>query len=531
MAKGWTRLGLALAALALTAACAQTPPAPPAGYAELRARAEDAGHVRVIARVVAGTAGAAQGIAAFAAAGAGTAAPLSARLPLVVADVTAEQLDALRDSGEFDLFVEDQLRFATLAQSGPLVQAPELWALGGRGQDQAVAILDTGLDASHPFLAGRVTAEACFSTSSASQGASSACPNQQSQQIGPGAARPCAASGCEHGTHVAGVAAGKGAGFSGMAPDAEIIAVQVFSTFTDRASGPSPCAGSGQASPCIASFTSDQIRALDHVLSLAGQRAVASVNMSLGGGRATAFCDDDLTKPVIDQLAAAGVATVIASGNNGFTDAVSYPGCISTAVTVGATSKQDAVASFSNRGPQVDLLAPGVTINSSIPGGRFAAFSGTSMATPHVAGAFAALRSLYPQASLADIARALGSTGRPIQGRSRILLRDAATALGTAATAAATETPMAEAASAALEERIAQITALPAARPVRAIISTTRQTLDGVAAAARAAGASEVQTIPNQFMVVVEGTPAQVAAAARAPGVTNVQIDRPATTQ
>jgi hypothetical protein len=90
---------------------------------------------------------------------------------------------------------------------------------------------------------------------------------------------------------------------------------------------------------------------------------------------------------------------------------------------------------------------------------------------------------------------------------------------------------MAEAASAALEERIAQITALPAARPVRAIISTTRQTLDGVAAAARAAGASEVQTIPNQFMVVVEGTPAQVAAAARAPGVTNVQIDRPATTQ
>jgi subtilisin family serine protease len=209
-----------------------------------------------------------------------------------------------------------------------------------------------------------------------------------------------------------------------MAPDAEIIAVQVFSTFRGA-----QCGGLGA---CVASFTSDQIRALDFVLQQAGQRPVASVDMSLGGGRSTTACDNDLTKGVIDQLRAAGVATAIASGNDGFRDSVSFPGCISTAVTVGARSKQDEVASFSNCGPQVDLHAPGVGINSSIPNGRFAAFSGTSMATPHVAGAFAALRSLHPAASVDRIEQALKSTGLDVGGRARIRVFDAANALGPA---------------------------------------------------------------------------------------------------
>jgi subtilisin family serine protease len=384
--------------------------------ATLRAKAEADGAVRVIVEIAAPQGarpamsnlhGAA--LQAFRDAGVTEVAPLTPRLAYLVAEVNPAQLDALYPDPRFGTWSEDRLARASLAQSGPLVQAPQLWAAGARGAGQGVAILDTGVDGAHPFLAGRVIAEACFSTNSPANRSSSVCPNGQAEQNGAGAARPCAATGCEHGTHVAGIAAGRGADFSGMAPDADIIAVQVFSRFTGAACG-------GQAA-CVASFTSDQIRALDFVRQLAATRAVAAVNMSLGGGRSTTACDSDITKPVIDQLRAVGVATVIASGNDGFRDSVSFPGCISSAVTVGATTKTDTLADFSNCGPQVDLHAPGVGINSSIPGGRFAAFSGTSMATPHVAGAFAALRSRGPAVSIDQIETALKQSGGAVAGR------------------------------------------------------------------------------------------------------------------
>lgn len=404
--------------------------APVTTLAALRAKAGEAGVVRVIARLAGAGEIAApamgdrqeEALAAFAAAGVAEAQALSERLPYVVAELTPAQLDVMYANPAFDAWSEDRLAFPTLADSVPLVQGPQLFAAGGRGQGQAVAILDTGVDSAHSFLAGRVTAEACFSTTSALQGSTSACPNGQASQTGAGAGRPCTADGCEHGTHVAGIAAGRGPSFTGMAPDAEIIAVQVFSIFRGGACGGGP-------SPCVASFTSDQIRGLDFVLQQAQARAVASANMSLGGGRSAGFCDGDLTKPIIDQLRAAGVATIIASGNDGFRDAVSFPGCISSAVTVGATSKADAVASFSNCGPQVDLHAPGVAINSSVPGNAFSAFSGTSMATPHVAGAFAALRSFAPAASVADIEAALEASGINTGGRPRIKVFDASARL------------------------------------------------------------------------------------------------------
>ena len=97
--------------------------------------------------------------------------------------------------------------------------------------------------------------------------------------------------------------------------------------------------------------------------------------------------------------------------------------------------------SFPTRGPQVDLLAPGVAINSSVPGGNFEAFNGTSMATPHVAGAFAALRSLAPRATVADIERALSATGVAVGDRPRIAMLAAARALQAQATAEPSMTP------------------------------------------------------------------------------------------
>ena len=332
---------------------------------------------------------------------------------LVVMEVDAAQLDALVANGEVAELTEDVPVPPTLAESGPLVRAPQAHALGARGAGTTVAILDTGVQSNHPFLTGRVVEEACFSTTSAANNSTSFCPGGASSSTAAGSGAACGISGCDHGTHVAGIAAGRATGattFNGMAPDANIMAVQVFSRFTDSP-GNTPCASQGRASPCILSFTSDQIRGLQRVLERRAARNIVAANMSLGGGVNAAACDADARKDVIDDLLAVRVATVIASGNNGSSTGVSAPGCISTAVTVGSTTKADAVSSFSNSSTLVDILAPGSSINSSITGSGFGVKSGTSMATPHVVGAFAAIRSMVPGANVNDILGALQATG------------------------------------------------------------------------------------------------------------------------
>jgi subtilisin family serine protease len=113
-------------------------------------------------------------------------------MPFIVLEVSSAELQRLIESGDVAAVQEDIPEKAVLAQSGPLVRAPDAWARGARGAGRAVAILDTGVDASHPFLAGRVTAEACFSTSSPSQGSTTVCPDGSNQQVGPGAGRRAA---------------------------------------------------------------------------------------------------------------------------------------------------------------------------------------------------------------------------------------------------------------------------------------------------------------------------------------------------
>jgi len=305
----------------------------------------------------------------------------------------------------------------------------------------------------------------------------------------------------------------------------------VFSRFTGAA-----CGG---ASPCVASFTSDQIRALDFVLQQSGQRRVASVNMSLGGGRSTTACDNDLTKPVIDQLRAAGVAVAIASGNDGFRDSVSFPGCISTAVTVGATTKQDQIAQFSNCGPQVDLHAPGVNINSSIPGGQFASFSGTSMATPHVAGAFASLKSLHPTATVDAIEAALKTSGLDVEGRPRIRLLEANTALG-APPAPEVAVSSNQPAPSAVQPAMTELAALPPDTAVRVIVGvasanaqpqSVNDALARVETAAKAYGAAKIERIGSQPLLAIECTAKQARDLAASGVVASMQVDRVAKTQ
>ena len=334
-------------------------------------------------------------------------------LPLVVLDVDAAGLDRLASSGEVDAVFEDEMSAPSLAETGPLVRAPLAWASGATGVGQTVAVLDTGVSASHPFLAGQVVEEACFSTNSAISGATSLCPGGATTASGPGSGAPCTGmASCDHGTHVAGIAAGSAAvspTFKGMAPSANVFAVQVFSRVTGDA-----CAASGRPSPCVLSFSSDQIRALSHVYGRTIGRNIVAVNMSLGSGRYTAACDGNPLKPLIDSLLAARVATVISSGNSGYSDAVGAPACISSAVTVGRTNNDDTVYSGSNSSTLIDLLAPGTDVVSSVPGGGYSSKGGTSMAAPHVAGAFAAIRSRVSSATVPQMLEAMKFSGRSI---------------------------------------------------------------------------------------------------------------------
>jgi hypothetical protein len=366
--------------------------------------------------------------------------------PGFAANVNERELDALAADPRIVTIQYDRADPPTLLQSVALIGGTTAYANGATGAGWAVAVLDTGVQSNHELLSGKVIAEACFSNSGGSGGQTTLCPNGTATQTGAGAASPIgpclngASNICEHGTHVAGIAAGlntsqtSGEPTNGVGRDAKVFAVQVFTRFNDTGN-----CGAGNA-PCVLAFTSDQISALNHVfanLTLTGGVLVASVNMSLGGGLNSSTCDSDTRKPAIDNLRGAGVLTAIASGNNGSRTQISAPGCISTALTVGSTTKVDAVSSFSNMSAVVDVLAPGgesggtcafgannIGILSSVAAsplstGSYACFVGTSMATPHVAGAIAALRTACPTATATEIETALKNTGLSVtDGRS-----------------------------------------------------------------------------------------------------------------
>jgi subtilisin family serine protease len=336
------------------------------------------------------------------------------QLPILVLELPESALDDLARAPHVVSVTRDVAVPYALASTLPVIRANSLHAIGFDGTGTTIAILDTGIDDDHDFFGAngsRIVAERCFSGATGGSRVS-LCPNgqtidTQAQVVGVAACMNGAENLCDHGTHVAGIAAGSGAsdpnaqGTNGVAPSARVIAMQVFTRFNDDTS----CGGAGRA-PCVLSFQSNQLSALNEVLALDIANPswnIVAANMSLGGGMHTAACDEDPLKVAIDALLANGVATVIAAGNNGFDAAVSAPGCISTAFTVGNTTDSDAVASTSNRGTLLDVFAPGSGVDSSVPNDAYANLNGTSMAAPHVAGALAVLRQAFPTSSMADL--------------------------------------------------------------------------------------------------------------------------------
>jgi subtilisin len=326
-------------------------------------------------------------------------------IPFFAVEVDAAGLAALRSSPLVASIEEDVAVPPTLAQSAPLVQATDAASAGFTGAGWTVAILDTGVLKTHDGLT--VVSEACYSTNSATS--TSFCPGAASSSTGNDSGLPCTGvSSCDHGTHVAGIAAGNMSGLPGVARGATIIAIQVFSRFT------SGC-GTG-VSACPLSRTSDRVLAHERVLALSSQFNIASVNMSIGGGGFSSPCGSSAEKTAIDNLRAAGIATVVSSGNDSTASAISYPACISSAVSVGSTTKSDVVSSFSNAASFLSLLAPGSSITSAVITSNTATGikSGTSMAAPHVTGAWAILKQFRPTASVTEALAVLRATGESI---------------------------------------------------------------------------------------------------------------------
>jgi subtilisin family serine protease len=336
------------------------------------------------------------------------------KLPFIAMEVTAAELEWLARNNDVISIVEDRENRTNLLESVPLVGAPTAWNAGYSGEGQVVAVLDTGVDGAHPFLVGKVVSEACYSGAQSPR--LSLCPGGALQSTSAGSGRPCpkSMSGCAHGTHVAGIVAGSNGSFSGVAKDAELIAIQVFS----------------KSRRGLVAWDSDIISGLQRVSELRSSFEIAAVNMSLGGGKFSSTCDSEspAMTAAIETLKSQGIATVVASGNSKYTTSLMFPACISSAISIGATwdmagdgycgprkkSMVDQVACFSNSASFLTLLAPGARINSSVPGTRFSKYVGTSMAAPHVAAAWAILKQRNPSASVDDILNLLASTGKSV---------------------------------------------------------------------------------------------------------------------
>jgi subtilisin family serine protease len=298
----------------------------------------------------------------------------------VAIDAPPEAVDQIRALPYVKRVVAD-LPMHALADSANLtvINAPKVWStLGSRGAGVTVAIIDTGVDYTHPALGGG------FGPGFKVKGGWDFVNND---------ADPLDDNG--HGTHVAGIVAGQSDIITGVAPDVSLIAYKVLGAN-----------GSGSESNVIAAIE----RATDPNQDGNTADHVDVANLSLGGGGNP----DDPGCVAIDNATAAGVTFAIAAGNSGGFHTIGSPGTARSAITVGASDLADNIANFSSRGPNMkniaikpDVIAPGVSILSSFPGNQYVTLSGTSMAAPHVAGAAALLKALHHDWTPAQIKLAL----------------------------------------------------------------------------------------------------------------------------
>ncbi len=357
-------------------------------------------------------------------------------IPYIAVVADAKALEFMKTTQLVASVYENRSNKPLLAQSRQIVEAHIAEGNGFSGDGQVIAVLDSGVENTHSFLTGKVVSEACYSRPSVieefppfTDETINQCPNGQT---GPNTALPCTGNdGCDHGTHVAGIAAGNGAA-SGIAKDADLIAIQVFTRYTRRYNY-------GLISNSIVAEDIDIIAGLDRVIELQDttELNISAVNLSIGRNPQTSECGSNRTayKNAMETLKSYSIATIIASGNENSTNGISVPGCVDPAVSVGATNDGSSISVYSatpldgiwvcpsnsacygqgsNSADFLDLLAPGALINSSIKNNLFGNKVGTSMAAPHVTGAWAVINQRFPNATVDQILNALKVTGKPI---------------------------------------------------------------------------------------------------------------------
>lgn len=289
-----------------------------------------------------------------------------ALIPAASGEATPDQIEQLSEREDVAIIWLDERVYAFLDTSAPKIGVPAVWGDDNRGAGVKIAIVDTGIDPNHPDFSGRIAATTDFTG--------------EGDRDGNG-----------HGTHVASIAAGSGAGsegkYIGVAPEATILAAKVLRND-----------GTGLMSSVMAG------------VEWAVDQGAQVINLSLGS---PGPCDgSDALSTICNAAVDAGVIVCAAAGNEGpATRTVGSPGCATRVITIGASDDDDHIANFSSRGPtsdgrvKPDVVFPGVNIVAARAGGTsmgrpvndfYTSASGTSMATPHAAGTCALILHANP---------------------------------------------------------------------------------------------------------------------------------------
>ncbi len=307
-------------------------------------------------------------------------------LPVMHMTVNSQSLLHMLQMDEVDSVSENLILYPHLTQSLGLINAPAVHVDGSTGVGTAVAVLDTGVNYTHSAF-GSCTGPDTPATCKVVYVEDFATDDGALDDDG-------------HGTNVSGIVVG-------VAPDTKIIGLDVFD-------------GDG-------AWYSDIIGAMNWVLANGTNYNIVAVNMSLGNDVSYPLpCGTDGLSNSISALKDAGIATIISSGNDGYTTGIASPACVPDAISVGAvydanvgginyssctdySTAADKVTCFSNSVDYLTLLAPGSIILAA-----GTSMAGTSQAAPHVAGAVAVLNNLYGFFSVDDIVNQLTGTGVPV---------------------------------------------------------------------------------------------------------------------
>ncbi|MEY3033057.1 MAG: hypothetical protein RLZZ622_1532 [Planctomycetota bacterium] len=281
------------------------------------------------------------------------------------------------------------------------IDAPEAWQVSTGSRDVIVGVVDTGIDYTHPDLAANIWVNPGeIAGNGIDDDGNGFVDDVHGYDFVNDDGDPFDDNG--HGTHCAGTIGGvgnNGTGVAGVNWEVSLMGLKFLSA-----------SGSGS--------TSDAIQAINYATMMRtqfGQNIRVTSNSWGGGGSSSAM------RQAIEAGAAADILFVAAAGNDGSDNDATpqYPASYTSGavVSVAATDRNDALAGFSNYGAtSVDLAAPGASIVSTVPGGGYASYSGTSMATPHVAGAAALAIAVDPTLSVADLKTALLGTVDGVSG-------------------------------------------------------------------------------------------------------------------